>query len=183
MNAKTKNTKKKKRTINNANKSNLVVKRIVTAIAVIGIFTAIYSIYQSDRYAYPTQICSLPLIQTQSYSSGDNAYHVVKTNVDFSVDSSLMKEYDEAQILEITTKTIEGCDYSKLNQPYGTEYLKEEIKQNIFALDPDIYNENFEVYISGYDLGLVNGYLPGLILDENVSSKSSSQKLQQMFGS
>lgn len=161
---------------NNTKTSYKTVKITVFILILIATLAIIFALYRSINLYQPSKIFSLPLIETEVYSS-DGEIHDVKTNISFSIDNKLIKNYDEQEILNITTETISSLNYDELNEPYGTDYLKNSIYETIAEQKPDIVNENFNVYVSGYDLGLVNGYLPGLIHEDTFNDK-----LQQMFG-
>lgn len=146
-------------------------KNIVLVLCVIALIAIMFAIYHSYRIYQPVEIYSLPLIETQTYSQSDGEMHDVKTNVSFAIDKDLKKKYDEDEFIQITEKTISTLDYDKLRQPDGTDYMKSEIYSNISEENPDVVNEDFKIYVSGYDLGLVNGYLPGLVQEETINDK------------
>lgn len=154
-----------------------ITKITILIIAIVAVLAVIFALYRNTSGESSVKIFSLPLIQTQTYSVNDGEMHDTKTNISFSVDKKLSKKYDEQEMLELTTQTISSLEYDELNQPYGTQYLKNEIYESICAQKPEIVNENFNVYVSGFDLGLVNGYLPGLIQEDTFD-----RKLQQIFG-
>ncbi len=156
---------------------------IIILILLTGVLAILFAVYSNYNDGSPISIEKLPLIETPLYSS-DGTVHHFKTNVAFGIDKTLTNKYDKEEMLNITTSTIQRLDYDKLNTPTGTEYLKNEIKASVIAQNPEVVNENFDVYISGYDLGLINGYLPGLIEDAPKANGTNSrdEKIIEMFG-
>lgn len=144
----------------------------------IGFSALVYYFFTMNINSTEVKIMTLPLIETNVYSTDDGQKHSVKTNISYSMNNSNSKKYDEEKALEITKSTLQSLDYNKLREPSGTTYLKQELENNIAMSYPEMVDEDFNVYVSGYDLGLINGYLPGLIVQEK-----SSTKLETMFGS
>ncbi len=169
------NTKKTK----NKRTANIIILSFLLA----GIIATIVTVYSNYNNGSPIAIKKLPLIQSPVYSSNGEV-HDFKTNVAFGIDKTLTTKYDQDEMLSITQATIDRLDYDLLNAPDGTDYLKNEIKASVVAQNPDLVNENFDVYISGYDLGLINGFLPGLIEDAPVPKGANNRddKIIEMFG-
>lgn len=159
-------------------KNHKITKIVILIIALIAVFAIAFAMLRNYETRSPIKIYSLPLIETQVYSVSDGQEHNVKMNISFSIDRHLSKKYNQEELLQITTQTISDLDYDELNKPNGTQYLKNAVYDSVSNQYPKIVNENFNVYVSGYDLGLVNGYLPGLIQEDTFGGK-----LQQMFGS
>ncbi len=180
MNTKSKKTKKTKNT-KNPKKYGKIVKRVLIFITVLGFSTLLYYVYNGYSNSSPVRIFDLPLIETGIYSSSTGEVKNIKTNISFAVDKSLAKNYDEQEVLNITTSVINELDYDEINTPEGTEYLKIKIQSAIIEQDPSIVNENFNVYVSGLDLGLTNGYLPGLIKEDSPKNANRGKQLEQIF--
>ncbi len=164
-------------------KDNVLVKRIILIILIVGIATAIYSVYRTYKYSSPVAICKMPLLTTEMYSEEDDTSYNFSTNVAFGIDKSLTGKYDEKAVEAVTRQTISSLDYDKLCEPDGTEYLKANVYANVQAQFPELINENFDVYIYGYNDGKIGGYLPGLVEEDNVNSGDARTKqLEEMFG-
>ncbi len=176
----------KKNKAKNKNKSNdkKVANMIILISLLAGIITIILTVYSNYINSSPIVIKKLPLIQSSLHSS-DGKEHTFQTNIAFGVDKTLTRKYDQDEMLNLTQATIDRLDYDLLNRPDGTDYLKNEIKASIVAQNPDLINENFSVYISGYDLGLINGFLPGLIEgspNTKGTNNTRDDKIIEMFG-
>lgn len=144
-----------------------------------GVSILIYYFFTANNISGDVKIMTLPLVETTVSSTVDGQDHIVKTNISYSMSKESAKLYDEQIAMNVTESTLKGLDYERLKSPEGTEYLKNELKNTIAIEYPNMVTEDFEIYISGYDLGIIKGYLPGLIVQDN----SKSTKLSEMFGS
>ncbi len=157
--------------------SSKLGRNLVIIIFLIGFSTLVYYIFNGYNINTNIRLVTLPLLQTPVYSSSTGEEHIVQTNISYAMDKKYYRNYKEQDAIDITTSTIESLDYDRLNQPDGTEYLKSELQKNISQVYPEVVDMSFSVYISGYDLGLVNGFLPGLIEEDSIVSG----KLEKMF--
>lgn len=181
-----KNNKKKKNKKNKVDEkqkhNSKIVKNLLLIIFVFTVSLLLYRVYNVYVNGSKIVIESLPLVETQVQSSKDGEAHTIKTNVSFGIDKKLAKQYNESDMEKLVYETIASLDYDKLKEPDGIDYLKDSIEYNVLTQNPYIVNENFDIYISGYDLGLVNGYIPGMITDENSTGKNRNQKIDEAFG-
>ncbi len=162
-------------------KSSNVNKVIIVIIFILGAIALIFTLFNQNYNMSPISICKLPLIDTVVYSS-DGEQHTFKTNVSFGIDKNLVNGYDEQEMYNLTKTTIESLDYDRLNAPDGTEYLKSSIRTVVIEQQPELVNENFDIYISGYDTGLINGFLPGMIEDSSYTGGNRDDKIMEIFG-
>ncbi len=157
--------------------SSKIGRNLVLIVFLIGFSTLVYYVFNGYNFNTNVRLVSLPLLQTPVYSAETGEEHVVQTNISYIMDKKYYRNYNEQDAIDITTSTIQSLDYDRLNEPDGTEYLKKELQKNIALEYPNMVDENFGVYVSGYDLGLVNGFLPGLIEEDSISNG----KLEKMF--
>lgn len=162
---------------------NNFLKTLIILIVLGGLLAIVFASFREGQ-SQEVKIYTLPLIKTINYSSNDGEMHEVATNVSFGIKNENAKEYDLSAMELATEQAISSVDYDTINSEDGLDYLKEEIKKNITTNVEGFSDADFNVYISGIDLGLINGYLPGLIDDSqsSVNNQQRSKQLQEMFG-
>lgn len=165
------------------NSGSNFLKILIILIILGGLIAIVFASFRQDQ-GQETKIYTLPLINTINYSSKDGQMHEIATNVSFGIKNEDADEYDVSAIELATEQAISSVDYDTINSPDGLDYVKEEIKNNIKNNVDGFSDADFNVYISGIDLGLINGYLPGLIDDSksSVNNQQRSKQLQEMFG-
>lgn len=164
-------------------KKNNVVRNIIIIIALGGVVAIILANFRNNLEP-KMKLLTLPLITTENYSETDGEYHEVSMNVSFGSQTNTLKNLGTQELEKITTEAISKLSYDEMNKPDGLEYVKEEIKDYVIQKNSSLADEEFKVYISGVDFGLINGFLPGLVEENNASKTNEvrTKQLESMFG-